>query len=110
MTKAPVRVAVLISGTGSNLRALVEGAGDTYAVALVLSNKAEAPGLAWAAERGIPTAALPHAPYGKDRPAHAAALAAALKLKDRLAGKKVAVVLSGGNISTAQLREILSAT
>jgi len=42
-------------------------------------------------------------------PSGAAALAAALKLKDRLAGKKVAVVLSGGNISTAQLREILSA-
>ena len=43
-------------------------------------------------------------------PSGAAALAAALKLTDRLAGKKTAVVLSGGNISTAQLREILSAT
>ena len=90
MTKAPVRVAVLISGTGSNLRALVEGAGDTYAVALVLSNKAEAPGLAWAAERGIPTAALPHAPYGKDRQAHEAALDAALR-----AHEIVVVALAG---------------
>ncbi|WP_226634206.1 phosphoribosylglycinamide formyltransferase [Brevundimonas poindexterae] len=79
MTKAPVRVAVLISGTGSNMRALVEGAGDAYAVALVLSNKAEAPGLAWAAERGIPTIALPHAPYGKDRQAHEAAIDDALR-------------------------------
>ena len=58
MSKPPVRVAVLISGTGSNLRALVEGAGDAYAVALVLSNKTEAPGLAWAAGRGIATLAL----------------------------------------------------
>jgi threonine dehydratase len=40
-------------------------------------------------------------------PAGAAALAAALRLRERLAGKKVALVLSGGNISSAQLREIL---
>ena len=43
-------------------------------------------------------------------PSGAAALAAALKIKDRLAGKKTAVMFSGGNISTAQLREILNAT
>lgn len=82
MTEAPVRVAVLISGTGSNMRALVEGAGDAYAVALVLSNKAEAPGLAWAAGRGFPTIALPHAPYGKDRQAHEAAIDDALRAHD----------------------------
>jgi threonine dehydratase len=40
-------------------------------------------------------------------PAGAAPLAAALRLRERLAGKKVALVLSGGNISSAQLREIL---
>jgi phosphoribosylglycinamide formyltransferase 1 len=82
VSKPPVRVAVLISGTGSNLRALVEGAGDAYAVALVLSNKTEAPGLAWAAGRGIATLALPHAPYGKDRQAHEAALDEALRAHD----------------------------
>ena len=82
MTKAPVRVAVLISGTGSNMRALVEGGGNAYAVALVLSNKAEAPGLAWAAERGIPTVALPRTPYGKDRQAHEAAIDEALREHD----------------------------
>jgi threonine dehydratase len=43
-------------------------------------------------------------------PAGAAPLAAALKLRDRLAGKKVALILSGGNISPAQLHEILSRT
>jgi threonine dehydratase len=41
-------------------------------------------------------------------PAGAAPLAAALRLKDRLSGKKVALVLSGGNISPAQLRDILA--
>ena len=82
MTKAPVRVAVLISGTGSNLRALVEGAGDAYSVALVLSNRPEAPGLAWAADRGIATLALPHAPFGKDRQAHEAAIDDALRAHD----------------------------
>jgi threonine dehydratase len=40
-------------------------------------------------------------------PAGAAPLAAALRVRDRLAGKRVALVLSGGNISPAQLREIL---
>jgi threonine dehydratase len=40
-------------------------------------------------------------------PAGAAPLAAALRLRERLAGKKVALVLSGGNISPDQLRELL---
>lgn len=82
MSPPPVRVAVLISGTGSNLRALVEAADTTYEIALVLSNRPEAAGLAWAAERGIPTVALPHAPFGKDRQAHEAALDEALRGHD----------------------------
>ena len=41
--------------------------------------------------------------------AGAASLAAALKIKDRLQGKKVALVLSGGNLSMQHLREILAA-
>ncbi len=40
--------------------------------------------------------------------AGAAATAAALQMRDRLAGKKVAVVMSGGNIAPAQLRELLA--
>jgi threonine dehydratase len=40
-------------------------------------------------------------------PAGAAPLAAALKLGERLAGRRVAIVCSGGNISPAQLRELL---
>lgn len=41
-------------------------------------------------------------------PAGAASLAAALGMKERLAGRKVALVCSGGNISPRQLKEILS--
>ena len=42
-------------------------------------------------------------------PAGASSLAAALKLRDRLAGRTVALVASGGNVSPAQLRELLRA-
>lgn len=42
-------------------------------------------------------------------PAGAAPLAAALRIHSRLAGRQVALICSGGNISPAQLREILSA-
>ena len=40
-------------------------------------------------------------------PAGAAPLAAAIRLKDRLKGKRVALILSGSNITTTQLRELL---
>lgn len=50
----PKRVAILISGRGSNMRALVERASN-YEVVLVASNKPQAPGLAWASARGLPT-------------------------------------------------------
>lgn len=48
------RVAVLISGRGSNMRALVEGA-NGYEVVLVASNKPQAAGLDWARTQGIAT-------------------------------------------------------
>jgi threonine dehydratase len=41
-------------------------------------------------------------------PAGAAPLAAALRLKERLKGKRVALILSGSNITPAQLRELLA--
>jgi phosphoribosylglycinamide formyltransferase-1 len=53
----PRRVAILISGRGSNMRALVEDARN-YEVAVVASNRTEAPGLAWARQRALPTWAL----------------------------------------------------
>ena len=51
------RVAILISGRGSNMRALVEGARH-YEVVLVASNKPQAAGLEWARERGVPVWSL----------------------------------------------------
>lgn len=48
------RVAILISGRGSNMRSLVEGA-QAYDVVLVASNKPQAEGLDWARTRGLPT-------------------------------------------------------
>jgi phosphoribosylglycinamide formyltransferase-1 len=48
------RVAILISGRGSNMRALVEKAAG-YKVVLVASNKPHAAGLDWARAQGLPT-------------------------------------------------------
>ena len=50
----PRRVAVLISGRGSNMRALV-GQARGYEVVLVASNKPHAEGLDWARAKGLPT-------------------------------------------------------
>jgi len=52
--REPGRVAVLISGRGSNMRALVEQAKD-YEVVLVASNKPLSAGLDWARIQGLPT-------------------------------------------------------
>ena len=74
------RVGVLISGTGSNALALVEAAraADYPAqIALVISNRPDAPGLAKAAAAGVPALAIDHKPYGKDREAHERAINAA---------------------------------
>ncbi len=63
MSKAKKRVAILISGRGSNMRALVEAAraSDYPAeIVLVVSNRPEAEGLAWAKEQGLPALALDH--------------------------------------------------
>ncbi len=71
------RVAILISGGGSNMLALVRdmGQGGYAEPVLVASNDPTAGGLAKAVALGIPTAAVDHRPYGKDREAFEAALA-----------------------------------
>lgn len=63
------RVAILISGGGSNMLALADSmTGDHPArPVLILSNDPGAAGLQKAAERGILTAAVDHRPFGKDR-------------------------------------------
>jgi phosphoribosylglycinamide formyltransferase-1 len=50
----PKRVAILISGRGSNMRALVDQA-NGYEVVLIASNKPDAAGLDWARDRGLQT-------------------------------------------------------
>lgn len=77
---AVARVGVLISGQGSNMEALVRGAGPVagYEVALVLSNRPDAAGLERARALGVPTVAIDHRPFGKDREAHEAQVHAAL--------------------------------
>lgn len=70
------RVAILISGGGSNMVRLVESmTGDHPArPVLVASNDPAAGGLARAAALGVPTAAVDHKPFGPDRAAFEAAL------------------------------------
>ena len=62
----PKRVAILISGRGSNMRALVEQA-DGYEVTLIASNKPDAAGIEWARERGLQTWALESKGMGKEQ-------------------------------------------
>jgi phosphoribosylglycinamide formyltransferase-1 len=64
------RVAVLISGRGSNMAALIEAAKDkSYPaeISLVISNVPDAGGLAIARAAGIATEVVDHKPFGKDR-------------------------------------------
>ncbi|MEJ0077269.1 MAG: phosphoribosylglycinamide formyltransferase [Alphaproteobacteria bacterium] len=76
------RVAILISGRGSNMAALIEAAkaADYPAeIALVLSNVPNAAGLARAREAGIATETIDHKAYGKDRESFDRTLDAALE-------------------------------
>lgn len=80
MTPSRKRVAVLISGRGSNMASLIEAAKDSIypaEIALVISNKAGAGGLAYAQARGIEALAIPHKSY-PSREDHDAAIDAAL--------------------------------
>jgi formyltetrahydrofolate-dependent phosphoribosylglycinamide formyltransferase len=75
------RTAILISGRGSNMTALLAAAAaPSYPaeIALVLSNRPDAAGLASAAAAGIATACIDHRPFCGDRVAHERAIAARL--------------------------------
>lgn len=76
-----LRLAILISGRGSNMEALLAAAEDPAYPAvpvLVASNRPDARGLETASAAGIPTAAIDHKTYGNDREAFERALDAAL--------------------------------
>ena len=80
MQKMPI--AVLISGRGSNMRALIEACErpDFPArIVLVLSNKPDAAGLEVARAAGLQTAAIDHKAFGKDREAHERKVDAAIR-------------------------------
>lgn len=86
------RVAILISGGGSNMLRLVEdmqGLGHATPV-LVASNDPAAAGIDRAARLGVATAVIDHRPFGKDRAAFEAEL-----LKPILAAKPDVLCLAG---------------
>lgn len=74
------RIGVLISGSGTNLQALIDAFADEAGIeiAVVISNKADAYGLERAARAGIPTAVVDH--RGKNRRTFDAELVEVLRL------------------------------
>lgn len=87
------RVAILISGRGSNMTALVEAAkaeGFPAEIAVVISNKTGAAGLARAQAAGIETLVIESKPFGKDRAAFEAELQSALD------GKRIEFICLAG--------------
>lgn len=85
------KTAVLISGSGTNLQALIDAQADGFPaqIDLVISNKADAYGLERAKAADIPTAIIPH----KDYPSRAAFDEA---VQDRLASKGIEFVCLAG--------------
>jgi phosphoribosylglycinamide formyltransferase 1 len=87
------RVAVLISGRGSNMVALIEAAkAPDYPaeIVLVVSNLPQAAGLARAQQEGIATAVVDHRPFGEDREAFERALDA------RLTDQRIEIICLAG--------------
>ena len=79
---ARTRAAVLISGRGSNMVALIEAAKSAdypAEIAVVISNDPHAKGLEHAKAQGIPTAVVDHKPFGKSREAFERALQAEIE-------------------------------
>jgi phosphoribosylglycinamide formyltransferase-1 len=79
-----LRTAVFISGRGSNMESLVRAAaapGYPAAIALVLSNRPDAAGLAHARAQGIEALCIDHRAHGRDREAHERAIHAALQAR-----------------------------
>jgi phosphoribosylglycinamide formyltransferase 1 len=87
------RVAILISGRGSNMAALIDAAKSAdfpAEIVAVISNRADAPGLEKAAASGIATVVIESKPFGKDRAGFEAVLQRALD------EKKVELICLGG--------------
>ena len=79
--KTPVPLAILISGRGSNMRAIGEAVTEgrlRAVIRVVVSNRADAAGLQWAREAGLETVVLPHNEF-ESRDAYTRALVDALQ-------------------------------
>ncbi|MEO6223373.1 MAG: phosphoribosylglycinamide formyltransferase [Vicinamibacterales bacterium] len=79
----PVPLAILISGRGSNMRAIGEAIGEgrlRAVIRVVVSNRADAAGLQWAREAGLETLILPHGEFGS-RDGYARVLVDALQAR-----------------------------
>ncbi len=77
-----MRVAMFISGGGSNMVALLDDMaqpGHAGMPCVVLANSTDAGGLVRAQERGVATVVVDHRPFGTDRAAFEAAISAALE-------------------------------
>ncbi len=91
MTKR--RVAILISGRGSNMAALITAARAAEfpaEIALVVANRPQAAGLAAAVAAGITTAVVDHARFGNDREAFERAL------QNELASQRIEIICLAG--------------
>ena len=87
------RVAILISGRGSNMAALIKAASAAdypAEISVVISNRADAPGLERARASGIATVVIESKPFGRDRAAFEAALQAVLD------GHRIDLICLGG--------------
>jgi phosphoribosylglycinamide formyltransferase-1 len=87
------RVAILISGRGSNMAALIEAAksvGFPAEIAVVISNRADAAGLDRAKASGIATEIIESKPFGKDRAGFEKVL------EQKLAQHRIELICLGG--------------
>ncbi|MDB5547194.1 MAG: phosphoribosylglycinamide formyltransferase [Tardiphaga sp.] len=88
------RVAILISGRGSNMAALIDAvksdADFPAEIALVVANIADAPGLVIARQAGVETLVIASKPFGKDRAGFEA------KLQAELHTAKIDLICLGG--------------
>ena len=99
--KSTQPIVILISGTGSNMQAIVQAArrGDWAGrygarVAAVISNRADVAGLAWARAEGVATAVVDHRTFA-ERAAFDAALTAAIDPYQQPADAPALVALAG---------------
>jgi formyltetrahydrofolate-dependent phosphoribosylglycinamide formyltransferase len=77
VTDVKPRVAIFFSGRGSNMAALIGAASDPAypaEIALAVTNRGDAGGLALAKQAGIEAVCIPSKPFGKDRAAHERAI------------------------------------